>query len=143
MRISSVLAQKGSAVATVRRDATVADAVGVLARLDIGALVVSDDGRRIDGIVSERDVVRRLSALAASPLQETIASIMSSDVHTCSPDDDTEQLMSIMTNRRIRHVPVVEAGELRGIVSIGDVVKTRIQELERHRKELEDYITAR
>jgi len=143
MRISSVLAQKGSAVATVRRDATVADAVGVLTRLDIGALVVSDDGRRIDGIVSERDVVRRLSALAASPLQETIASIMSSDVHTCSPDDDTEQLMSIMTNRRIRHVPVVEAGELRGIVSIGDVVKTRIQELERHRKELEDYITAR
>ncbi len=143
MRISSVLAQKGSAVATVRRDATVADAVGVLSRLDIGALVVSDDGRRIDGIVSERDVVRRLSVLAASPLQETIASIMSSEVHTCSPDDDTEQLMSIMTNRRIRHVPVVEAAELRGIVSIGDVVKARIQELERHRKELEDYITAR
>ena len=143
MRISSVLAHKGSAVATVRTDATVADAVGVLSRLDIGALVVSDDGRRIDGIVSERDVVRRLSAAATSPLQESVSSIMSSDVHTCSPDDDTEQLMSTMTNRRIRHVPVVEAGELRGIVSIGDVVKAKIEELERHRKELEDYITAR
>lgn len=143
MRISSVLAHKGSAVATIRADDPVSDAVAMLSRLDIGALVVSGDGRRIDGIVSERDVVRRLSSLEDSPLHERVRSIMSTEVHTCSPDDDTEQLMGAMTDRRIRHVPVVSGGELCGIVSIGDVVKARIQELERHRKELEDYITAR
>lgn len=143
MRISSVLADKGATVATVGTTVTVADAVAVLSRLNIGALVVSDDGKHIDGIISERDVVRRISARGHAVLGDPVASIMSTQVHTCSPEDDTEELMSTMTNRRTRHVPVLCGGQLCGIVSIGDVVKARIQELERHRKELEDYITAR
>ena len=112
MHISSVLAHKGSAIATVRSDATVSHAVGVMSRLNIGALVVSDDGRRIEGIVSERDVVRRMHVLAASPLHDSVALIMSTDVPTCAPDDSTEQVMGTMTNRRTRHVPVVQGGEL-------------------------------
>lgn len=143
MRISSILEQKGTAVATIQKEASISDAVEMLARQGIGALVVSDDGRHIDGIISERDIVRRLNSLGASPLHETVASIMSTDVHTCPPEADTDQLRTVMTNRRVRHVPIVQDGELKGIVSIGDVVKVTIQELERHSKELEDYITAR
>ncbi len=143
MKISAVLADKGSAVATVRRDATVTEAVAELARLGIGALVVSDDGRRIDGIVSERDVVRRMASKGAGIMNETVASIMSGDVHTCTSSDTTDELMAVMTQRRIRHVPIVDDGVLSGIVSIGDVVKARINELEKDRQELEAYITAR
>jgi CBS domain-containing protein len=143
VRISTLLENKGSAVATIRGDATVADAVDELSRHRVGALVVSADGQTIDGIVSERDVVRTLSARGESVLQELVSSIMSSTVHTCTPDDDTESLMRIMTERRIRHVPVVDGGRLSGIVSIGDVVKDRIEELEKNKTELIEYITAR
>jgi CBS domain-containing protein len=143
VRISTLLENKGSAVATIRGDATVAEAVDELSRNRVGALVVSADGQTIDGIVSERDVVRTLSERGESVLQELVSSIMSSTVHTCSPDDDTESLMRIMTERRIRHVPVVDGGRLSGIVSIGDVVKDRIEELEKNKTELIEYITAR
>jgi CBS domain-containing protein len=143
VRIERLLEQKGAAVATIRREASVSDAVAQLARYGIGALVVSDDGMRIDGIVSERDVVRRLNSLGSGVMHEPVASIMSTMVFTCSMDDDTEFLMRTMTERRIRHVPVVSGGSLAGIVSIGDVVKTRIGELERDRNELMDYINAR
>lgn len=143
MRLSAVLADKGTAVATVRRDASVSQAVAELARLGIGALVVSDDGCHIDGIVSERDVVRRMATGGGAIAGDSVASIMSSEVHTCQSDDTTDELMAAMTERRIRHVPVVDDGILRGIVSIGDVVKARINELEKDRKELEDYISAR
>ncbi len=143
MRIAALLSSKGTAVATIRPEATVAEAVGELARHGIGALVVSADGVRIDGIVSERDVVRGLEGGGAL-LERPVSSIMSSTVYTCSPEDDTDSLVEAMTDRRIRHVPVVDAeGHLGGIVSIGDVVKTRLGELERHRKELVDYINAR
>ncbi len=143
MRISTLLANKGSAVATIRGDATVADAVAELSRNHVGALVVSDDGQTIDGIVSERDVVRTLDELGGAVVTELVSSIMSSTVQTCSPDDDTESLMRTMTEGRFRHVPVVEDGRLCGIVSIGDVVKDRIEELEKNRTELIEYITAR
>jgi len=144
VRISTLLANKGSAVATIRGDATVADAVDELSRHHVGALVVSEDGQTIDGIVSERDVVRKMSELGESVVHDLVSSIMSSTVTTSSPDDDTESLMRIMTERRIRHVPVVdEGGLLVGIVSIGDVVKDRIEELEKNRTELIEYITAR
>ncbi len=144
MRISTLLADKGSDVATIRGDATVADAVDELSRHHVGALVVSDDGQTIDGIVSERDVVRKMSERGESVVHELVSSIMSSTVTTSSPDDDTESLMRTMTERRIRHVPVVdESGRLVGIVSIGDVVKDRIGELEKNRTELIEYITAR
>ena len=142
MRISNLLAAKGSTVATITGESTVADAVAELARLRIGALVVSSDGAHIEGIVSERDIVR---ALGDRPglLDDTVNSIMTSIVATSSPDDEIESLMKTMTERRIRHVPVVSDGVLAGIVSIGDVVKSRIDELEKDRKELVEYITAR
>jgi CBS domain-containing protein len=143
MRVSEVLKAKGSAVATISSEATVRQAVAELARHEIGALVVSPDGMRIEGIVSERDVVRRLHDRPGSLLDDPVAQIMSEAVETCSPDDDVESLMTTMTERRFRHVPVVEGGCLVGIVSIGDVVKSRIGELERDRAELVDYINAR
>ncbi len=143
MRIAALLSSKGTVVATIRPGATVAEAVGDLARHGVGALVVSADGVRIDGIVSERDVVRGLEGGGAL-LERPVSSIMSSTVYTCSPEDDTDSLVEVMTDRRIRHVPVVDGdGRLGGIVSIGDVVKTRLGELEQHRKELYDYINAR
>ena len=143
MRIATLLSSKGTVVATIRPEATVAEAVGDLARHGVGALVVSADGVRIDGIVSERDVVRGLEGGGAL-LERPVSSIMSSTVYTCSPEDDTDSLVEVMTDRRIRHVPVVDGdGRLGGIVSIGDVVKTRLGELEQHRKELYDYINAR
>lgn len=143
MRISTLLDGKGDSVATITGDATVSRAVAELAARRIGALVVSSDGKQIDGIVSERDIVRGLNERHGSLLDEPITAIMTSTVFTCSPDDDTEGLMTVMTERRIRHVPVVRDGELCGIVSIGDVVKNRMGELEKDRKELVDYINAR
>lgn len=143
MRISTLLAAKGSAVSTIRGDATVAEAVEELTRHRVGALVVSDDGHTIDGIVSERDVVRKLAEFGVTVVDELVSSIMSTTVVTASPDDDTESLMRTMTERRIRHVPVVDGDRLAGIVSIGDVVKDRIEELEKNRTELIEYITAR
>ncbi len=143
MRISTLLTNKGSDVASIRGDATVADAVAALGRHHVGALVVSNDGQTIDGIVSERDVVRALGERGVDVVDELVSSIMSSTVTTCSPDDDTESLMRTMTERRIRHLPVTSGGQLCGIVSIGDVVKDRIEELEKNRSELIEYITAR
>ncbi len=143
MRIANLLSEKGSFVATVDGSISVAEAVDELRRHGVGALVVSPDGRRIEGIVSERDVVRGLAALGAALMEASVTSIMSAFVHTCSPTDDTDSLMGTMTERRIRHVPVVEDGRLCGIVSIGDVVKCRITELVKDRNELFDYINAR
>ncbi len=143
MKISSLLKAKGTTVATVAQTASVAEAVALLCRHRIGALVVSTDGRRIEGIVSERDVVRRLNDLKGPLVDEPVTAIMSSNVYTCAPDDEVESLMSTMTEHRIRHVPVVAGGTLAGIVSIGDVVKSRIDELEKDRNQLVDYIHAR
>jgi CBS domain-containing protein len=143
VRIQTLLTNKGSDVATIRSDATVAEAVEALSRHHVGALVVSDDGSTIDGIVSERDVVRKMSERGEAVVHDLVASIMSATVYTCSPEDDTELLMRTMTERRVRHVPVVDGGRLCGIVSIGDVVKDRIEELEKNRTELIEYITAR
>jgi CBS domain-containing protein len=141
--ISTLLADKGTSVATIDGHATVADAVQELSRHHVGALVVSSDGETIDGIVSERDVVRTMAERGESVVHELVSSIMSTTVHTASPGDDTESLMRTMTERRIRHLPVVDGGRLCGIVSIGDVVKNRIEELEKNRTELIEYITAR
>lgn len=143
MRISDILAAKGSTVATVPPGTSVRDAVAELARRAIGALVVSIDGAHIDGIVSERDIVRRLATESDRLLDERVETIMSAPVHTCSPDDDVETVMTTMTNERVRHVPVARDGTMSGIVSIGDVVKSRIEELQRDQKLLVDYISAR
>jgi len=143
MLVSNLLEGKGTMVVTVTKEATVGDVVADLAHHRVGALVVSPDGVHIQGIVSERDIVKRLSVLHTELLDEPVSSIMSTDVRVCSPGDDVESIMNLMTTQRIRHVPVVEAGRLVGIVSIGDVVKSRIEELEKDRNELMEYISAR
>ncbi len=140
MRISEVLAGKASQeVVTISPDATVRDLLRALAEHNVGALVVSSDGSTVEGIVSERDVVRRL-AEDEGCLDATVATIMTADVETCDPHGRLEQLMAVMTERRFRHVPVVESGRLTGIVSIGDVVKSRMQELEFERDQLDSYV---
>jgi CBS domain-containing protein len=143
VRISNLLEAKGTSVNTIGPDGAVADVVAELARHGIGALVVSTDGRHIEGIVSERDVVRRLHQVGGALLDQPVSSIMTSTVRTCSPDDDVESLVVTMTEHRIRHVPVVHDGVLAGIVSIGDVVKSRMDELEQDRKALVNYINGR
>ncbi|HEY1574469.1 MAG TPA: CBS domain-containing protein [Pseudonocardiaceae bacterium] len=139
MRISDVLRGKGQEVATVGRADTVGQLVTTLGERNIGAAVVVEDGVLV-GIVSERDVVRRLRERGGDLLSETVAEIMTANVYTCSPDDTVDHLAEVMTERRIRHVPVLRDGELVGIVSIGDVVKSRISQLVSDREQLESYI---
>ena len=140
MRIKDVLAGKpASAVATISPRATVRELLGMLAEHNFGALIVSEDGEQMIGIVSERDVVRRL-ADGPEALDAAVESIMTTDVHVCEPNDSLDDLMRLMTDKRIRHVPVVVDGKLRGLVSIGDAVKTRIGELEFERDQLNRYV---
>ena len=140
MRISDVLSSKPSgAVVTIAPDATVRDLVALLAQHNVGAVVVSADGETVDGIVSERDVVRRLNDDDAV-LEGSVGSIMTSDVQTCEPDMPVDDLRNVMTERRIRHVPVVHDGKLTGIISIGDVVKSSIGQLEFERDQLDSYV---
>jgi CBS domain-containing protein len=141
MHVSTLLSAKGTAVVTVPSGTLVTDVVAVLNDRRIGAAVVSDDGTHIAGIVSERDIVRALAMTGPDALAQPVAAIMTTDVVTAAPDTTIEQLMSTMTDRRVRHVPVTVGGELAGIVSIGDVVKDRIQALELESKALQDYIT--
>ena len=143
MRISQVLQNKGDDVATVSRHASVNDALSLLAFRGVGALVVSEDGRHAEGIVSERDVVRALHVRGPHVVEQTVADVMTGLIRTCSPDDHIEEVMAMMTELRVRHLPVMVDGELAGIVSIGDVVKARIDELEKVRFELVEYIRAR
>jgi len=140
MRISDVIRRKGDLVVTVRSDATVQQLLEILEEHKIGALVVSDDDETVIGIVSERDVARHLRSTGAGLLDQTVATIMTSDVQTCTPEDFIEDLARTMTDRRIRHVPVVADGHLVAIVSIGDIVKWRIDELQTERDHLVHYI---
>jgi CBS domain-containing protein len=139
MKINDVLRGKGTDVVTITPDATVRDLLALLAEHNVGALVVSGDGTSVSGIVSERDVVRALHR-DADVLDAPVRSIMTAEVHTVDTDTHIDDLMRLMTERRFRHVPVVVDGRLRGIVSIGDVVKTRIGELEFEREQLSKYI---
>jgi CBS domain-containing protein len=142
MRISDVLRGKGGAVVTIPRDATVRDLLALLAEHHIGACVVSDDGESVDGIVSERDIVRALARRGAAVLSEPVSTIMTADVRTCEPAAVIDELVAVMTEGRFRHVPVVVDGKLAGIVSIGDVVKIRMLELDAEREALAAYIAA-
>ena len=141
MLLTDVLRSKGGEVVTVAPEQDVAGLLGVLAQHGIGAAVVSSDGSSVEGIVSERDVVRALGERGAGVLQEPVRAICTTEVHTCPPDARIDDLMRVMTERRIRHVPVVADGRLTGIVSIGDVVKHRMGELESETQALSSYIT--
>lgn len=140
MRISDVLGAKSSqAVVTIAPEARVRDLIALLAEHNVGALIVSSDGERVDGIVSERDVVRRLHS-DGTVIDNTVGAIMTSVVATCDEDTPVNELMKVMTERRIRHVPVVRDDKLVGIISIGDVVKHRIDQLEFERDQLDNYV---
>jgi CBS domain-containing protein len=140
MRIADVLRAKGGAVVTINPEASVAELLAGLAEHNIGAMVVAGpDG--LKGIVSERDVVRQLHAHGASLLSQPVEKIMTSMISTCSKSDTVDSLTLLMTEHRVRHVPVLEDGKLIGIVSIGDVVKTRMEELESEHEQLQSYIT--
>jgi CBS domain-containing protein len=141
MRISDVLRAKGTQVVTVPPDTTVRRLLAVLAEHGIGAVVVSGDGTSVEGIASERDIVRALAKRGAAVMSEPVTAIYTAEVHTVTPGTSLEDVMRMMTERRVRHAPVVTEGSLRGIVSIGDVVKNRIDELETERTSLTDYIT--
>ena len=141
MRISDVLRVKGTQVVTVTPDTTVRHLLAVLAEHRIGAVVVSHDGTTVDGIASERDIVRALGERGAAVMSELVTAIYTAEVHTVTPETSLEDVMRMMTERRVRHAPVVVDGGLRGIVSIGNVVKNRIDELETQQAHLTDYIT--
>lgn len=141
MRVTEALRRKGGSVVTISGGSSVRDLLSLLAQHGIGAVVVSDDGARVDGIVSERDVVRRLHSDGDYVLDNTVATIMTTAVHTCGPEATLDGLMPLMTKHRVRHVPVLVDGRLTGIVSIGDVVKHRIAEVQAERDQLTDYIT--
>jgi CBS domain-containing protein len=141
MKISTILADKGTDVVTVAPDHSVRDLLALLSLHKIGALVVSIDGNAIIGIVSERDIVRALAG-SESIMDEPVSTIMTSEVFVAPFDAKIDDLMNVMTSQRIRHIPITsDGGELMGIVSIGDLVKARLDELETERAALMDYIT--
>lgn len=140
MLADQILDSKGREVATIAPDATVSDALSMLAEHNVGALVVSADGAAVDGIISERDVVRRMAADGSDALTLAVGDLMKTEVATCDGRADTERIMNVMTDGRFRHMPVVEDGRLQGIISIGDVVKVRIGELATEKEQLVGYI---
>jgi len=140
MRIADLLRHKGSEVASVLPELSVSGLIEDLARANVGAMVVVDSSGALVGIVSERDVVRRLNERGAELLHAPVSEIMTTSVVTCGSGEGVDSLAAIMTERRIRHMPVVDGGQLVGIVSIGDVVRSRIQQLESDREQLESYI---
>ena len=143
MNVAALLDAKGHHVATIDHTAPVTEALDAMDRIDIGALVVTGANPPFVGIISERDVVRHLAKDGASILTSPVSALMSSSVTSCEPSTSTTTLMGIMTEHRIRHVPVLDEGQLVGLVSIGDVVKARFDELEREKRDLLDYVSAR
>ncbi len=141
MIVDAILRAKGASVETAQPDWTVLQAVQKLTEHGVGALVVSADGQRIAGIISERDVMRQIASGGTSALDKRVEDVMVPDVITCTRKDTVNHLMTVMTERRVRHLPVVDDGLLVGIVSIGDVVKRRIEETEHEAEALRQYIS--
>ncbi len=143
MKVSNLLGTKGREVSTISQERSITDAIALLKERGIGALVVTGATPPLVGILSERDVVRALATSGAEALERKVADLMSTDVATCTEATELNALMTTMTDRRIRHVPVVEDGRLVGLVSIGDVVKARLDELEHDKRDLLDYVSGR
>ncbi len=141
MLVEEVLKAKGRDIITMPQNASVAEAARLLKEKRIGAVVISDDGARVLGILSERDIVHALAEFAAAALEMRVSELMTQDVVTCAPGDSIVGLMARMSERRIRHLPVVKDGVLDGMVSIGDVVKSRIDEIEFEASAMRDFIT--
>lgn len=141
LMVSDILRHKGFSVVTVEPSLIVLDLIALLATHRIGAAVVSSDGVHVDGIVSERDIVRALAAQGADALGMTVDEVCTREVETADPSDPLDRIMAVMTERRFRHLPVVVDGRLHGLVSIGDVVKARVGELEMEQTALTTYIT--
>lgn len=140
MKIEDIIRKKGADVVTIAPAATVAELVELLAKFNIGAVVVSEDAVTIGGIVSERDVVRRLATEGAAVLEKPVSAIMTANVKTCSVEDSLESTAETMTYGRFRHLPVVQDGKLVAIISIGDVVKDQIDQLTDERNHLLEYL---
>ena len=143
MKICAILEAKGTSVATARPDITVASAIRALQEKGIGSLIVTKTGNTVDGLVSERDIVRGLATHGPELLDLPVSEVMTRPVVTCGPDDTVHTAMNEMTRRRVRHLPVVDAGRLCGIISIGDVVKHRLDELEMETNVLRDAFISR
>lgn len=142
MTVGMILRQKGSAVTTVPPTKTALEAVTLLSEHRIGAVLVTDHAGRVIGVFSERDVVIAVARGGVAALDQTVGEIMTSPVFSCGPNDSIDDVMSWMTERRIRHLPVMHDGELIGIVSIGDVVKSRISEMAQETDQMRAYIAA-
>lgn len=140
MLADQILQRKGRVVASIAPDAPVRDAVDALRDANVGALIVSTDGAGLAGIVSERDVVRQLAVVGPDLLDTPVSEIMQTVVLTCTGADTVDDLMHRMTEHRIRHLPVIDGDVVVGVISIGDVVKTHVDELETEREQLVDYI---
>jgi CBS domain-containing protein len=142
MSVAQILNAKGSAVVTAAAGDTISSVATTLAQKRIGSIVVLDASGAITGIVSERDVVRAVAKAGAAALDWPVSRIMTEEVRTCSPADTEVELMALMTDHRIRHLPVVKDGKLSGIISIGDVVKFRIEAIEREAEDMKSYISS-
>jgi CBS domain-containing protein len=142
MYVLAILKSKDDQVATIEPESSIANAIRRLRGRGVGSLIVSTDGETIQGIISERDVLRGLAQLGGPVLDRTVAEFMTPDVITCHPSDDAERVMSLMTENRIRHLPVVQAGRLVGIISIGDVVKAVLNETRSEAEAMRSYIVA-
>jgi CBS domain-containing protein len=140
MTVKAILSSKGRTVVTIEPAATLEDAIGTLTRHNIGALVVLGPEQRVIGVLSERDIVRALADQGAGVLKNPLAQVMTRNVSTCLEADKVGAVMEQMTNGKFRHVPVLEGGRLVGIISIGDVVKHRLHEMERDQEAMRDYI---
>ncbi|MBV9077123.1 MAG: CBS domain-containing protein [Methylobacteriaceae bacterium] len=140
MAIEEILAGKGRHVVTIAPEQSLADAAEMLHRHRIGAVVVTDDGGQVAGILSERDVVRAVAEAGAGALGEPVSRRMTAEVVTCRPSCGLDELMDLMTRGKFRHVPVVESGRLQGIVSIGDIVKHRLAQIAAEHEAMRDYI---
>ncbi len=140
MNVKTILAAKGGDVISIEPTATLAVAAKLLAKHRIGAVVIRGAGNRLAGILSERDIVRSLSELGGAALDQPVGQVMTRDVETCSEDDSIADIMERMTARKFRHLPVLTNGKLVGLVSIGDVVKQRVEEIESETEAMRDYI---
>jgi len=140
MNVDQILSLKGRHVVSVEADQSLSEAVRLLSERKIGALVVVDGRQPVSGILSERDIVRALAAKGAQALDEPVSRFMTGQVVTCTGRSSVNELMELMTQQKFRHVPVVEAGQLAGIISIGDVVKQRVEEIEAESQAIKEYI---